>query len=370
MLAGVAAPAAVAGALSWGSGSGLAQAWTTSAGTWAVVPMGHLWTRNNTFWQVLFQPAGSSRWSLVTPEGVASNGGLSVESATGAGTSVVVGFQPSIDLRYSPLARTSDKGKHWSPGVLPASLVDVADAVSARPDGTVFALLRQGGGMLVRSRHGTITRWTPVVSEHTLASSAAGRSCGVRALGALAAGDGTVELGAACSARGVVGIFEDAGGTWRLSGPKVVGASAGRSMDVLRLVSGPTGTAALVESRTSSAASLLAMWRSGPTKKWAVSSPVHLTGRVLATDQASNGALAVVVGHGTTAASVLSIAGPHATWKQLDKPPAGTQAVATAGGHVVALADHDSIMDVWQLGPRGWRLSGRFDVPIDYGSST
>jgi hypothetical protein len=45
-------------------------------GTWAVLAMGRLGTRNNTFWQLFHQDAGGGRWTLVTPPGVATNGGL------------------------------------------------------------------------------------------------------------------------------------------------------------------------------------------------------------------------------------------------------------------------------------------------------
>ena len=48
----------------------------TPQGTWAVAVMGGSAASENNFWQVFVRPAGASRWSLVTPEGVADNGGL------------------------------------------------------------------------------------------------------------------------------------------------------------------------------------------------------------------------------------------------------------------------------------------------------
>ena len=45
-------------------------------GTWAIVAMGGPAAGENQFWELLARPAGSTRWELVTPPGVADNGGL------------------------------------------------------------------------------------------------------------------------------------------------------------------------------------------------------------------------------------------------------------------------------------------------------
>ena len=49
---------------------------TTKTGAWVDLAMGDLGQLANTFWQLIFLPAGHSRWSLVTPPGFADNGGL------------------------------------------------------------------------------------------------------------------------------------------------------------------------------------------------------------------------------------------------------------------------------------------------------
>ncbi len=113
----------------------------TTAGTWAVVPMGG----SPAFWQLVRYPAVGSRatgWSLVTPPGVADNGGLVLADL--GGQSLVAGFRPSEDLVYSPLATTADAGRTWSPGILDASLADVPDALAAGADGHLLALLKDG----------------------------------------------------------------------------------------------------------------------------------------------------------------------------------------------------------------------------------
>ena len=51
----------------------------TPQGTWAVTVMGGPAADENNFWQLFVRPAGATRWSLVTPAGVADNGGLVAE---------------------------------------------------------------------------------------------------------------------------------------------------------------------------------------------------------------------------------------------------------------------------------------------------
>ena len=116
----------------------------TPQGTWAVAVMGGSAADENNFWQLFVRPAGATRWSLATPEGVADNGGL--VAASGAdGTSLLVGFRPSQELAFSPLATSSDTGKKWTPGLLDADLADVPDAIAVARSGQTLALLGDGG---------------------------------------------------------------------------------------------------------------------------------------------------------------------------------------------------------------------------------
>ena len=121
----------------------LATSLATTTGTWAVAVMGGSAASHNNFWQLFVRPAGTSTWRLVTPPGVASNGGLLLASL--ASGSVLAGFRPSQDLAYSPLAITKDNGKAWSPGLLDAGLADVPGALAADPaSGRLLALLTDG----------------------------------------------------------------------------------------------------------------------------------------------------------------------------------------------------------------------------------
>ena len=122
----------------------LATSLVTAQGTWAVAVMGGSAASQNNFWQLFIRPAGASRWSLATPEGVADNGGL-VAAGDAGGTSLVVGFRPSQALAFSPLATSSNAGQTWTPGLLDAALADVPDALAVAPSGQWMALLSDGG---------------------------------------------------------------------------------------------------------------------------------------------------------------------------------------------------------------------------------
>jgi len=122
-----------------------------ASGSWAIVPMGNLQQADNTFWQLFASPAPGSPWSLVTPQGVADNGGLAIAAGQ---TEAVVGFDGSQDLGFSPLASTVNEGKSWSPAVLPRTLTPVPDALAAESGGHVLALLGKAGSTIFSSENG------------------------------------------------------------------------------------------------------------------------------------------------------------------------------------------------------------------------
>ena len=55
----------------------LATTTSSSRGSWAVVPMGHLGDPLNTFWQLFFRPRGATRWiDKAASLAIATNGGI------------------------------------------------------------------------------------------------------------------------------------------------------------------------------------------------------------------------------------------------------------------------------------------------------
>ena len=80
----------------------------TVGSTWAVVVMGDPASQSGAFWQLVTLPHGSTQWALVTPPGVADNGGLVAAADPSAGPLLRVAFRPSQNLTFSPLASTSN----------------------------------------------------------------------------------------------------------------------------------------------------------------------------------------------------------------------------------------------------------------------
>ncbi len=385
-----------AGAAPDAAASGIGATWATAQGAWAALPMGHLASANNTFWELLVRRTGTTRWTLVTPPGVATNGGV-VGAATPAATGVVtVGIQPAKYLRYSPVARTTDGGKRWLSGTLPSGLAPVADAMASAPGGAVVALERAQGGTLVRS-DGSLTRWTTVATGRALAATAAGRACGLRALSAVTLGSAGPEVGADCTKPGVVGMLADEAGSWVADGPHI-GQEARATMRVLRLTTAPSVTAAVVEARTGRRTSVLALWRRAG-QAWTVSAPVRVEGDLVsagfgpvapdavtpaasttsagssATAAPTGPAVVVVTATGSGRVAVHSVPGPGARWTTVAAPK-GTEAVVGTGGPAgtgaaaTALSVSGSWVTVWSRSAGGWRRGPRLEVPIVYGSST
>jgi hypothetical protein len=345
----------------------LATSLATATGTWAVAVMGGSAASQNNFWQLFVRPAGTSTWRLVTPPGVASNGGLVVASP-GAG-SVVAGFRPSQNLGYSPLATTHDNGAAWTPGLLDAGLADVPDALAAAPgSGRLLALLTDGNTEL--SGPGG-TAWTRLASHRALSASGAGRRCGLGSLTAAAfSPSGVPLLAAGCTRPGTAGVFAYAGGTWHPAGPALPASYAHQNVTVLRLTTTAGATTALLAAGTGSAARLLTARSTDGGAHWALSQPFPLGGAKLTSASFGPGGTTAIVLTGNHAETITGTAG---SWRPLPALPAGTATLAPdpAGGWD-ALAVHRARLTVWQLAPgaRAWATTQTITVPIQFGSSS
>jgi hypothetical protein len=345
----------------------LATSLGTTAGTWAITVMGGSAASHNNFWQMFARPAGSTQWKLVTPPGVADNGGLVAVDA--GGQSLITGIRPSQYLTYTPLATTGDGGQAWSPaGPLDAALADAPDALAAAPGtGRLLALLTNG---TVKAAAPGYTRWTTLTSWRSLARTPAGRHCGLTALTAGAfTPSGTPLLAGQCGRTGTAGIFAASNRTWQAAGPALPATLDHQHATVVRLTRTSTGNAALLEVGTGPEASLLAAWSAGNRGHWALSPPVRLHGAELTSASFSpSGAAALVL----TGNRAQTITGPGAAWRSLPALPAGTATLAPGpSGGFDALAVHRTRLTVWQLGPSAaaWRATQTMNVPIQFGSS-
>jgi hypothetical protein len=329
--------------------------------------MGGSAASHNNFWQLFVRPAGSSEWKLVTPPGVADNGGL--VTADAGGQSVIAGIRPSQDLTYTPLITTRDGGQAWSPaGPLDAALADVPDALAATPGtGRLLALLTNG---TVKAATPGYTRWTTLASQRSLAAIPAGRRCGLTALTAAAfTPSGAPLLAGRCGRPGTVGIFAARNGTWQAAGPALPATLARQHTTVLRLTRTSNGNAALLETGTGPDASLLAAWSTGNGGHWALSPVIRLHDAELTSASFGPGAAAAVVLTGNRAET---ITGAGAQWRSLPALPAGTATLAPGpSGGFDALAVHRTRLTVWQLGPgtTAWRATQVMNVPVQFGSS-
>ncbi|HVA02571.1 MAG TPA: hypothetical protein VMU64_02390 [Acidimicrobiales bacterium] len=362
----------------------------TGSAVEAVVPMGRLNDRINTFWQLFFRSTVTSRWALSTPTGVADNGGLVVSTNTSTSTNghqatmSLAGFEPSQDLDFSPLASSTDQGRTWVPGLLPAGLAAVPDALAVSSSGGLsgglVALVRDRGGEVLTST-GNTSHWSTLVNRNAIASSAVGRSCGVGDLTAVALdATGGVEVGTSCSASGLVGIFGKAGGTWHLVGPRLSSPSAPAATKVLRLVDVNGVMHGLVALRSKSRTSIVALAGAAGTAgtdggAWArsVALPIRVGDRVASTGVEPGGGFVVLVSRSNGSLELEAGTGPGGGWQSLPSPPSGTVTVAvTTGGVVDALAVATTRLIDWRLDPAAgtWSKIATVTVPIQFGSSS
>jgi hypothetical protein len=330
----------------------------TAQGTWAVAVMGGSATSDNNFWQLFVRPAGASRWSLVTPPGVADNGGL---VAAGASGSLTVGFRPSQDLTFSPLATSTNAGRNWAPGLLDAALADTPDALAVGPSGRVLVLLQDGTIEAAPTASAAAAgQWTQTATRTALAASAPGRSCGLAGVTAISFGpDKNLVAAGGCVRPGVAGVFTDTDGTWRSAGLTLPGRGP---VQVLGLAATAGGNVALLAAGDS----LLAAWWNGT--RWTVSAPVT-SGTVRALGFGPGGSAWLLLTGGRAEA----IAGPGASWRALPQVPTGTATLApgpsSPGGSYDALAVAGSKLTVWRLTQGAWAKAQLISVPIEYGSS-
>ena len=329
---------------------------TTAQGTWAIAVMGGSAASHNNFWQLFVRRADTGRWSLVTPGGVADNGGL---VAAGGNGSLVVGFRPSQELAYSPLATSTDAGLNWTPGLLDAALADTPGAIAVGPAGRTLALLQDGTIEAAPTADDAAAgQWVPLATLTALAASAPGRSCGLKDMTAVSFGPDQNPIAAgSCVRPGAAGVFTDAGGTWRSAGLTL---PTGGRVRVLGLTAIPGGNAALLATGDS----LLAAWWDGT--RWTVSAPVTADG-VRAIGFGPGGSAWLLPGGGR-AETIAGAAG--SAWRALPPVPPGTVTLAPGtGGSYDALAVTGFRLTVWRLTRGAWAKVQRITVPVQYGSS-
>jgi hypothetical protein len=343
----------------------------TPSGTWAIVPMGALDDPLNTFWQMFFRPNGKTEWTLVTPPGVADNGGIS--ASIGKDGSVGIAFGPTNLLDFSPAAFTANNGKTWTSGVIPLGTASVPDSIAFQSaTGTLEALELGGAG--VKLGNPAASNWSTDYTESDIAASPAGRACDPTEITALAGSSTVPVVGATCTVPGKVGLFLQGrnDGSWTDIGP-VLPTSDGE-FSVLTLQTISANTSAIVDARKGTSNEIFGTWRNAGTRAWSFSGalPLDAGTSIVSSGFAPDGSIVVETqsGSGTlSAARVLS--GPGSSWTMLPELPSGTQEVSlSSGGQIDALAVSSSVLTDWQLVTSGWKREQIINVPIQYGSSS
>lgn len=337
--------------------------------TWADLAMGRLGQLTDRFWELFVLRSPSGRWSLVTPPGVADNGGL--VSTAAAGSPLLAGFETSLKLGFSPLASSVSEGRSWRAGLLPRGLAQVPDAIAISRD-RVLALL--GGGSVVAGDGGLAT-WSDLVSARALAAQVPGRRCGISRLTAVAfSAAGSPLLGASCTASGTIGLFAQVRGGWRLVDVALPAGAVEGPTTVLRVGDAGHGPRALVAmNRAGRTALFVAGPESSGAAAWAASRPLELGAgaRVVSCALTSSGGAFVLFTSGSSLHAE-AVAGPGARWTPLPQPPAGTATLAfSAGGRVDALGVDGVKMTDYVLGrtAASWTRAQQLLVPLQYGSS-
>ena len=342
-----------------GANSPLATSLATASDSWAIIPM----AANPAFWQVFVRSATSATWKLVTPPGVADNGGLVVADAGSSALTVAV--RPNQDLLFSPLASTTDAGANWATGgPLEAAVADSPDALAAVGNDLV-ALLTDGG---IETSADAGATWRVMAKPGAIASSAAGKSCGAVTITSVSFGTSATDVlaGGTCGTSDTTAIFSDSGGSWqRVSLP--VSGQLVRLTDGVALVRAKAGLTAVFGGTGWTAYAPLAT--PSTPDAWTASSPLPVTDTIRASGTLAGGGAWVVLSDGQGA----TIAGPGQQWLALPPLPAKTSVLAAgAGGMTDALAVSGATLTVWQLAPRAtvWTKAQAINVPIQYGSSS
>jgi hypothetical protein len=345
----------------------LATTLQSASGTgWAVVVMGGSAKQFNNFWELFVRPAGAASWRQATPIGVADNGGL-VVADTGP-SALVTGFRPSQDLRFSPLAATSDDGTRWTTGAaLDPGLASVPDALAAGPAGQLLALTLGG-----KAEHGTHlgAAWSTLTTDKALARTAPGRACKLTALTAAAFSPaGQPMLAGTCGRPGTAGIFTLRGGSWAADGPALPAALARDDTEVLQLATAGTSTTALLLAGTGAKTTVIAADSTDGGARWTLSAALPVgRARVRSASLGAGGSVALVLADGS--GDVL--AGPAATWRALPRLPRSTATIALGpADRIDALTARRGTFADWQLTPAAaWNRTQVLHVAIPYGTSS
>jgi hypothetical protein len=354
--------------------SPLATSIETSNGTWATIPMGVLTQPANTFWQLLYEPTGTDRWSDdVEPTATATNGGI-VLASTPSGA-LLAGVRPTNLLKFSPIILTVDNGHSWTDGVTDEGLVAEPDALAVENPSMALGLVNAATGVEVLQSNRGLGDWQSVTDQNQLASNPASDSCGLRDITAVAYLDGNPVVAGDCNSEGVAGIYMLSSGEWRSDGPSLPSGLDGDRIQVLALRAVGTGLSALMYGTGKDGRYLVAEWTENG-KGWSQTSALRVgaSESLMSISTGIASQLLLLLGSGSgSSQTLLEANGPNSLWHELPSPPSGTATASFgSGSSVTALSVDESVLRVWSLKSESsrWTLAQVIHVPIQYGSSS
>ncbi len=346
---------------------------STPTDSWAVVAMGHLRQPLNTFWQMFVTPGHTRRWALVTPPGVADNGGL-VMAAPAAGR-LVTGFRPSQELAVSPV-ETSDHPGRW---VVPASsapvpdggLADLPDVLSSGASGALALALGSGGDSAVLAGTSGLAGWHQVTSLGALAAQHSVASCDLTELTGVAITDAGGYVAGACASPGVAAVLRlgTGAGSATLAGPTSP-AWAHDDIQVIRLTDTAGRLATLLRLTSGGRVSYAAAWTRPGSSDWRVSPTLTAGGTLVSTGIGATGGFVVETAGARGTGPQAAVVTAGGAWTRLPSLPLGTTAVAdSVAGPVALVTGANTFADYRLTSAHEWARAESFGVSIPYGSS-
>jgi len=345
----------------------LTSAVTTATAAWVVVPMGRVTDPLNTFWQLFVRTSSQQKWALVTPRGVADNGGLVLSA--GQTRDAVVGIRPSQLLTFTPLALTHNAGSTFTPDLLPAALEATPDSLATSSTGAAVAVVNSGTGIAFRRALGS--PWTTSTNISTLGTSSLGRRCRPTSITSVATVASTTYIGVACSRPGTLGLFElSRGAALPVTAPVPAGQRASTFV-IDRLIATNNNLEVLARSQQGSSASYVLLLRRASTAAWQHASTVNTDGSLVSTSVASDGAIAIVSRSPSGEPKGVIFRPAKAAWVRMPAPPRSAVVVALVGAGLQAIAADGTQFRVYtyQNANQTWLLTQSMTVPITYGSS-
>jgi hypothetical protein len=342
----------VSGRILSGGSTPLATTVNTASGMWAALPMGQLSDANNSYWQLLYRPNGSAKWTdHVDALATATTGGVNVGAG---GSSLIAGVQAAQNLTFSPVIQTSDGGRTWHNGLLPSALARLPQALAVSPSGEAVAIVGAGGPhpRLELSSTANLASWS--IASFGLDH----RACQVAALNAARWVGSRFLIGTTCSQSGVAGVFDLTSGRW--TGPNLPASDGTVPVVALAGGDGEVGALLVVEGKW-----VVASAGSG-LNDWTESDPLTLDPAAIRSIVAEDGG-----GFFLLTDTSLAECPPGGQWTQLPAPPAGTATVGReAGGRMSALVVNGTTLTDWDLIAGTWVAGPVLQVPILYGSNS